>query len=30
MIAGNISKKTFSDYYTMELGEELGHSGEYG
>ncbi|KAG2206875.1 hypothetical protein INT47_007632 [Mucor saturninus] len=27
--AGNITKKTFSDYYTMELGDELGHSGEY-
>ncbi|RCI02927.1 hypothetical protein CU098_012494, partial [Rhizopus stolonifer] len=27
--AGNMSKKSFSDYYTMELGHELSHSGEY-
>ncbi|CAO3610516.1 unnamed protein product [Mucor hiemalis] len=27
--AGNISSKSLPDYYTLELGEELSHSGEY-
>ncbi|KAG2202447.1 hypothetical protein INT46_002242 [Mucor plumbeus] len=27
--AGNICKKSFPDYYTMEVGEKLSHSGEY-
>ncbi|KAI8643626.1 hypothetical protein BD408DRAFT_385278 [Parasitella parasitica] len=27
--AGATSKKSFPDYYTMEVGEELSHSGEY-
>lgn len=25
-----MTKKSFPDYYTMEVGEELSHSGEYG
>lgn len=27
---GDMTKKSFTDYYTMEIGEELSHSGEYG
>ncbi|CEP13838.1 hypothetical protein [Parasitella parasitica] len=27
--AGAITKKSFPEYYTMEVGEELSHSGEY-
>ncbi|KAK4509637.1 uncharacterized protein ATC70_006939 [Mucor velutinosus] len=27
--AGEMTKKSFPDYYTMEVGDELSHSGEY-
>jgi hypothetical protein len=30
ILVGNMSKKSFPDYYTMELGHQLDHSGEYG